>query len=198
MTFGGPGALNSSLIIYNFADNGKAPLVGERLRIYSRIKRKALKRAGSKECREFLRKLNKATGNYLYQTAFLENAIEAKKAYDGLKSTINLFKAGATTDANSTETVQRHINNDPNVIAVTGALTPGTRHDSYFNVTSKYFSSVIVTHEALHSLLGKDDFDIAVEINLVSPPTTDDEWELFYRNKSAYITKRLTENGCGK
>jgi hypothetical protein len=155
-----------------------------------------------KQCRKFL-----ATIEGLKIDELIE-AVKSQNIYDGKNSTIDRLSAGVipndvllTTDAAKIESNASIKNKftlagDPNALTAiyTGPIIenrtsvgkPADRNDVYYRKINLVTSARII-HEALHSLFGIPDSELALKFNVSITP-----------QDTSAITEKLKEMGCGK
>jgi hypothetical protein len=149
----------------------------------------------SRDCKTFLGKALQDIGLSMDDLA---KAINAQKPYDATSSTINVVAAGIIpadysnplipniTSLSVKEFFAKSKEIGFNNEAATGYATTATRNDVYYNPAN--INSRNIIHEALHSLTGKNDADLAAALGRSNQEAL---------TGSAWIVDRLFKWGCG-
>jgi RHS repeat-associated protein len=178
----------------------KAPLTGKKLKKYNDERAKTQdKLKNSQKCRDFLSSHGIDPDQAL-------DAVNQQRAFDGTKSTIGAFDAGVYNSndidwsnpqaAAAANAPIRNLFNDPtrDVGAITasypGGLPPSQttvadRSDVYYSGGGISASNIL--HEALHSLTGASDSDLAQQLGVTLGPG----------GSSQPISDALHNNDCG-
>jgi hypothetical protein len=178
-------------------DSGKAPLTAIQRKRYETIRARARKMLNGR-CIDFL------VGSGFSITDVL-HALDWQKPYDGFRSTVSVIDAGlnppppveyANVHVRSTPVQEGFIWNRGNLSARTAIYKESTRFDVYLNtdeMSSAFYSSTTLIHEALHSATMMDDLKLAKKITGRDFPDT----EKGYYDAGEAISRRLADEGCG-
>lgn len=132
------------------------------------------------------------------------HALDWQRPYDGFRSTIGVTDAGLVPkpekEYNSRyirpTLVQEHfISHRGDLRAWTGIYQESTRYDVYLNtdeMSSSFYSSATLIHEALHSATLKDDIQLAKQVTGQDFPDT----PAGRVAAAAAITTTLADKGC--